>query len=112
MSETDPYMPTDREGIAAEILRTARARESARLAAYVAPDYAASNKLFRQQKSALTRAVHSGDSAKVLLACRKAVREWNRPPFNGAWPDDWANWQRALDDSLGWGREVRLEDLA
>jgi hypothetical protein len=95
----------------AEILRTARARESARAAAYVPPDYAAANKLFRQQKAALTRAINSHDTGKVLIACRDAVRAWGRPPFNGAWPDDWSRWQRALDDVFDWQSAPQLEDL-
>lgn len=95
-----------------EILRIARARESARSAAYVPIDYAGCKPIFKQQKSALTRAVNSKNRDKVLLACRNAVRQWNRAPFNGAWPDDWARWQRALDDVFNWDRTPRLEDLA
>lgn len=64
------------------------------------------NKKFAQQKSALTRAVNSGDPEKVKDACRKAVSEWGT-----AWPDDWSRWQRALDDILPWSEQMRLEDL-
>lgn len=74
-------------------------------------DYRAANAKFRQQKAALTRAMNSGDPNKVVLACAKAKREWGEAPFNGAWPDDWSRWQRALDDALPWHQRVRLEDL-
>ena len=99
-----------------EILAQARAREDARSAVYMPPDYDGVNKVFRKQKAALTRAVNSGDWDKVLLAVTKAVREWGEAPFNGAWPDDWSRWQRALDDAFmaagGWGFDApRLEDL-
>lgn len=93
------------------ILANARAREDARAAAHVPIDYAASNKVFRRQKAALTRAINSGDTNKVVLACKKAVTEWGQAPFHGAWPDDWSRWQRALDDACGGFGGPRLEDL-
>jgi hypothetical protein len=96
---------------AASVLALARQRAEVRANAYVPADYPNANKVFKQQKAALTRALNSGDPAKVVLACRKAVQEWSRAPFNGAWPDDWSNWQRALDDTLGFGRSVELSDL-
>lgn len=64
---------------------------------------------FPKQKAALTRAVNSGDPEKVKATCRKTVAEWNAN--GGAWPDDWARWQRALDDILPWREQVRLEEL-
>jgi len=94
-----------------KILAEARARGIARAAAYTPPDYPVANVVFKKQKAALTRAVNSGDPNKVVGACRAAVRAWETAPFNGAWPDDWSRWQRALDDMLGFGRSVRLEDL-
>lgn len=62
------------------------------------------------QKSALTRAVKTGDRVKVFEACRKAVREWNAA---GHWPDDWSRWQRALDDVCAPAgiTPPRLEDM-
>lgn len=72
-------------------------------------DYTAANKLFRKQKSALTRAVNKKDKEAIVKACREAVAEWDKP--NMAWPDSWSNWQRALDDALGWGNHVDLRDL-
>lgn len=96
---------------AAEILARARAREAARDAAHVPIDYKAANKKFRTQKAALTRAINSGNRDKIVEACAKAVREWSEPPFNGAWPDDWSHWQRALDDAFPVFQAPALEDL-
>jgi hypothetical protein len=66
-------------------------------------------KAYTRQKSALTRAINSGDPAKIRSACKAAVTEWNA--WGTGWPDDWSRWQRALDDSLPWHSSVRLEDL-
>lgn len=92
-------------------LAEAREREDARAARYTPPDYANVSRVFRQQKAALTRAVNSGSVDRIVAAVRKAVSEWSEPPFHGAWPDDWSRWQRALDDALGFGQSVRIEDL-
>lgn len=59
-------------------------------------DYARMQRTHRKHKAALTRAKNSGDPLKVEAACRAAVREWDEI---GAWPDDWATWQAALNDS-------------
>lgn len=93
------------------ILDRARERGDQRAAAAPKPDYQACRPLFARQKAALTRAVKSKDPERVILACRDAVRAWAAPPFNGAWPDDWSRWQRALDDVLPWTASVLLEDL-
>jgi hypothetical protein len=74
----------------------------------MAIDYARAAREHRANKSALTRARNSGDPDRVVAACRKAVRSWESV---GAWPDQWSDWQRALDDALGWTSVVRLEDL-
>jgi hypothetical protein len=76
---------------------------------------------FGQQKAALSRAERTmGDrAAKVLAECKRTVAEWNSQEWadahhvrRGAWPDDWARWQRALDDSVQWpNTQGRLEDL-
>jgi hypothetical protein len=94
-----------------EILARARERGHQRAANSPKPDYRAARPVFARQKAALTRAVNSKDPEKVILACRKVVDEWSKPPFDGAWPDDWSRWQRALDDVLPWSASVRLEDL-
>ncbi len=59
---------------------------------------------FAQQKAGLTRATKNGYTA-VIAECRRTVAEWESPEWatahhvrQGAWPDDWARWQRALDD--------------
>jgi hypothetical protein len=75
----------------------------------MAIDYDRMRRVRRGQKTALTRAVNSGQPERVMAACRKAVNEWNEI---GAWPDDWSNWQRALDDAVGWHATVLLESLA
>ena len=95
---------------AAEVLATARAREAARESARVPVDYAAAQREYRAQKAALTRAVNSGDRDKVLLAATKAVRQWNQP--GRFWPDDWARWQRALDDVFPVFQAPDLRDLS
>lgn len=97
-------------GEAQDIVDRARAQANTRARAHrPRTDYAALNKLIKRQRAALTRAKNSGDSAKVVLACRDAVREWDAPGV--MWPDDWAHWQRTLDDVLGYGNSVDLRDL-
>ena len=96
------------------IVAEAQRRQQRRDAGRVPVDYARLNAVVRRQRTALTRAINSGDSAKVVLACRKAVQEWDESGM--MWPDDWSRWQRALDDSLGcdslgWGKSVDLRDL-
>lgn len=75
---------------------------------------------FGQQKAALTRAVRSSDpTRKVTAECVRTVREWNSPEWaaahgvrQGAWPDDWARWQRALDDAFAYPAfGPRLEEI-
>lgn len=71
-------------------------------------DYARMQRVWPRQKAALTRAKNSGDAAKVIEVCRKAVREWDEI---GAWPDDWSLFQRTLDDVLPWHEQIMLEQL-
>jgi hypothetical protein len=59
-------------------------------------DYARMQRTHRTHKAALTRAVKSGDPARVIAACRKARDEWDAI---GAWPDDWHRWNIALGDA-------------
>jgi hypothetical protein len=95
---------------AQEVLTRARERSDLRAAATPRVDYQALNRMVRRQRAALTRAVNSGDPERVVIACRDAVREWNQPGC--LWPDDWALWQRALDDVLPFRQHVSLADLA
>lgn len=62
---------------------------------------------YAAQKAALTRAINSGNPEKVRAACRKVVKEWNA----NYWPDDWARWQRALDDIYPVFQAPRLEEV-
>jgi hypothetical protein len=94
---------------AQQLLAEARRRAHQREQRRVPVDYAALNRMVRRQRAALTRAVRSGDTDRVVLACRDAVREWDQP--GAMWPDDWAVWQRALDDVLPWRSPVDLRDL-
>ena len=75
-------------------------------------DYARMQRVWPKQKGALTRALKITDEderrAKVRQVCAAAVKEWDEI---GAWPDDWARFQRALDDQLHWTESIRLEDL-
>lgn len=69
----------------------------------MAINYDAAAKKFTQQKAALTRAINSGNPQKVRAAVSKAVTAWcEDEDFGGAWPDDCARWQRALDDAYPW----------
>lgn len=71
-------------------------------------DYERMKRVFPKQKAALTRAVKTKDPEKVAAACVAAMNEWDEI---GQWPDDWARWQRALDDVLPWNRQINMEDL-
>jgi hypothetical protein len=71
-------------------------------------DYARMQRVFPKQKAALTRAINSKDPQKVVATCQKTVAEWNEI---GAWPDDWARWQRALDDVFPIFQAPRLEQV-
>jgi len=70
-------------------------------------DYERMRVEYPKLKGALTRAVKSGDPEKVRAACKKAVTVWNEV---GAWPDQWADWQRALHDAFP-RQYLSLEDL-
>ncbi len=62
---------------------------------------------FPKQKRALTLALKSGDYAKVVATTRKTIREWDE---TGAWPDDWARWERALDDAWWEAKQKYVRD--
>jgi hypothetical protein len=65
------------------------------------------NEEFRRQKSALTRAINSGDPEKVLRTVEKTVKEeW---AGNTAWPDDWSRWRNALEDASQKARRQALD---
>ena len=98
---------------AAKILDAVRDLTNARTQASKPIDYAAANKMFRRQKTALTRAQNSGNPDAVITACWKTVREWEST--GTPWPDSWANWDIAFGDAayqMGYDLGLRLEDLA
>lgn len=72
-------------------------------------DYARMSRVYPKQKGALTRAIKTGDPAKIEAVCAAAVAEWDEI---GGWPDEWSRWQRAFDDSRPWFAEsIDLRDL-
>jgi hypothetical protein len=98
-------------GEAARILEVARQREAINAASVRQIDYARAKREHPKLKAALTRALNAPPTQRanlVILACRKAVREWDQW---GCWPDDWSRWQRALDDTLGLHGTVQLGSL-
>jgi hypothetical protein len=52
---------------------------------------------FSAAKSRLTRAKNSGDPHKVVAVVTAQFDEWNDGDY--AYPDNWHDWQRALDDA-------------
>lgn len=54
------------------------------------------------QKTALTKAIRSGDPAKVIATTRKTVAEWEEI---GMWPDSWHRWNIALSDAYNAHRQ-------
>ncbi len=54
-------------------------------------------KQFRDAKSRLTRAINSGDNARVIAEVDKTYAEWDDGHY--AWPDDWHRWERARSDA-------------
>lgn len=69
-------------------------------------NYDKMNREFRVQKAALTRAINSKDPQKVIDTTIKTIGQWDE---TGAWPDDWARWQRALDDAFSAHRSAYVE---
>jgi hypothetical protein len=63
---------------------------------------------YRRQKTALTRAVNTGDPAAILKAVERAVEAW----AGKAWPDDWNRWRIALGDAAWAARRSGDDDLA
>lgn len=82
--------------------RKAEARLSASRDNRPAIDYERMNREFPKQKRRLTLALKSGDYDRVIKTCAQTVAEWNEI---GAWPDDWAHWERALDDAYWTARQ-------
>jgi hypothetical protein len=72
-------------------------------------DYDRMQQVWPKQKRALATAVRTGDANRIAAVCVDVVHVWDEI---GAWPDDWALFQRALDDALPWNQQVSLQDLA
>lgn len=110
------------------IIDTAQERQNRALQRERPIDYERMNRIFPSQKAALTRAVKKVEQARevyeqnyrldpgplkaaienLATVIKKAIAEWNEC---GAWPDDWARWQRALDDALPWNQSVDIHYL-
>lgn len=58
------------------------------------------NDEYRRQKTALTRAINSGDPKRVLATCERTAEEW----ASTVWPDDWSRWPNALRDAASKAR--------
>lgn len=54
-------------------------------------------KQFSQAKARLTRAINSGDNARVIAVVDEQYAEWDAGNF--AYPDDWHRWERARSDA-------------
>ena len=65
------------------------------------------NKIFRNQKSALTRAKNKKDPEAIIKVVEAAFEEWD-DKFP-AWPDNWRLWQNAKDDAE---RSIRMRNLS
>lgn len=57
--------------------------------------YTLTQQEFRNLKTRLTRAQNTGDHDKIIAECERALAIFD----DKGWPDDWARWQRALDDA-------------
>jgi len=71
-------------------------------------DYARMNRVWPRQKAALERAKKTNDSEKVARVVKDAVAVWDEI---GAWPDDWALFERTLNDMLPTGQCLDIRDL-
>lgn len=65
--------------------------------------YAQEKRQWTNQKTALTKAIRSGDPFKVIAATRKAVAQWEEKGF---WPDAWHRWNIALSDAYNVARHA------
>lgn len=55
------------------------------------------NAQYRADKARLTRAINTGEPARVIAAVTVTVRAWLKGDY--AWPDDWHRWDIALRDA-------------
>jgi hypothetical protein len=59
-------------------------------------DYTLTQKEFVQLKTQLTKAIKSGNHARIIEVCDTAFAIFEQKGY----PDNWSNWQRAKDDAL------------
>ncbi len=52
---------------------------------------------YRQARYRLTRAMNSGNLARVIAVVEETFAEWDAGDF--AYPDDWHRWERARYDA-------------
>lgn len=72
-------------------------------------DYAMMKRESPKLKAKLTRAKRTGDYDKVKAACLDALRVWDKA---GAWPDNWMDWNIALQDAApNWRDAIDLDEL-
>ena len=50
---------------------------------------------YRQMKSALTRAINSKDTQKIIRTATEALEYFEEAGY----PDDWSRWERAKQDA-------------
>lgn len=70
-------------------------------------NYDALNKVKRAQKAALTRAQHSSDPTRIIMAVRAARLAFEQHGF----PDQWPTWKIAVDD-LNWHNDPIIRTAA
>ena len=92
-----------------DIIDNALARADARAAREVRVDYAKLNSMVKRQRTALRRVAKTGDANKIAAVVKSHVAEWDAP--GAMWPDDWADWERTLNDALPWQQQVDIRDL-
>lgn len=71
-------------------------------------DYERMNKVLPRQKAELTRVVKTKDPEKIAQVIKRHIAVWNEI---GAWPDEWARWNNALNDALPWNQHIDIGDL-
>ena len=74
----------------------------------VRADFGALREGWPKQCAKLDEALASGDPVRVAEVALEAGTAWNRW---GVWPDDWARFQRALDDVFPWNQRIDLDQL-
>ena len=66
-------------------------------------DYERADREYPKQKARLTRAIKSGDTERIVIEVRRAIKEWDEW---GTWPDGWHRWNVAYHDATGDYRNI------